>query len=175
MTALKLIALDEEDLAVLSAHLQDAVVKVSDLAYLPGEKRFAALFNRFDWAAAVAAENHSTSHRRVRSALRFERVLSARLQHIDLSAKTRVLCLLAIGFEPGKTPGGSVTMIFAGGGAIKLEVECIEAELRDLGGAWRAKGRPRHASESEPGSEAAPADPTLKVAAEKKVTEPSRD
>ena len=157
MTALKLIALDEEDLAVLSAHLQDAVVKVSDLAYLSREKRFAALFNRFDWEAAAGAGGRRASHQRVRAALRFERVLSARLQQIDLATKTRVLSLLAVGFEPGVAPGGSVIMIFAGGGAIRLEVECIEAELRDLGGAWRAAGRPEHADDApgfESGTEA---------------------
>ena len=156
MTDLKLIALDEEDLGVLSAHLQDAIVKVGELAYLPHEKRFAALFNRFDWAAAAGAGKPRSGHRRVRSALRFERVLSARLQNIDLKAKTRVLSLLAIGFEPGTapggSPGGSVVLIFSGGAAIRLEVECIEAELRDLGGAWRAGSKPDHSSEEEPTS-----------------------
>ena len=51
-TALKLVALDPEDLAVLSAHLQDAIAKVGDIAYLPKEKRFAMVLNRFDWTGA---------------------------------------------------------------------------------------------------------------------------
>lgn len=144
MTDLKLIALDAEDLGILSAHLQDAVVKVGELAYLPHEKRFAALLNRFDWATAVGSGDRRAANQRVRSALRLERVLSARLQNIDLTAKTRMLWLLAIEFEAGKSPAGSVTLIFAGNAAIRLEVECIEAELRDLGGAWRAGRRPDH-------------------------------
>ena len=156
MTDLKLIALDEEDLGIVSAHLQDAVVKVGELAYLPLERRFAAILNRFDWAAAITAGETGEANRegkrrgrnrRVRSALRFERVLSAKLQNIDLAAKTQVLSLLAIGFEAEAAPNGSVTMIFAGGAAIRLRVECIEAELRDLGSVWRAKAKPDHPQE----------------------------
>jgi hypothetical protein len=144
MTDLKLIALDAEDLSVLSAHLQDAVLKAGDLAYLPHEKRFAALLNRFDWATAATVGKTKRGDRRLQSAVRFERVLSAKLQGIDLKAKTQVLSLLAIGFEVDKAPGGTVTLIFAGGGAIRLQVECIEAELKDLGGAWQAVARPDH-------------------------------
>ena len=144
MTDLKLIALDDEDLGVLSAHLQDALITVGELAYLPREKRFAAMLKRFDWATAIAARRQGGANQRALCALRFERVLSARLQGIDLAGKTRVLSLLALTFEPGVAPGGSITMIFAGNAAIRLEVECIEAELKDLGGAWRANARPDH-------------------------------
>ena len=147
MPDLKLIALDQEDLAVVSAHLQDAVVKVSELAYLPQHKRFATILNRFDWASAIGETGKAPKRRkfqRRRSGLRFERVLSARLLGIDLAAKDDVLSLLAIEFEPGAAPSGAVTLIFAGNAAIRLEVECIEAELKDLGAAWRAKARPEH-------------------------------
>ena len=80
MTPLKLLALDEEDLQVLSSHLQDAVVRVGDMAYLPSQKRFAAILNRFDWESA--SEKGAKDYRRRRTALRFDRVLRA--QHKEL-------------------------------------------------------------------------------------------
>ena len=142
MADLKLVALDAEDLSVISAHLQDAVVKVADVAYLPREKRFAAVLNRFDWADAV--QDGSKSFARRRTALRFERVLSAQVQGIDLKNKSLVLDLLAIGFEPREAPAGDVTLVFADNGAIRLHVECIEGEMKDLGAAWQAKSKPQH-------------------------------
>ena len=134
MPELKLIALDADDLAVISAHLQDAVFKVGDIAYLPAERRFAALGNRFDWADALHDGGRPAEFVRRRSALRFERVLAAKVQGIDL-AQGRVLSLLAIGFEPSAAggPGRRRHPPVRNGGAIRLEVECIEAELKDLG------------------------------------------
>jgi Protein of unknown function (DUF2948) len=145
MADLKLIALDAEDLSVISAHLQDAVLKVADLAYLPTEKRFAAIANRFDWADALKdGKDDPSSFARRRTALRFERVLDAKVSGIDLKNKGAVLSLLAIGFDAGEPPEGNVTLQFADGAAIRLGVECIEAELKDLGPAWQAKSRPQH-------------------------------
>ncbi len=143
MADLKLMALDAEDLSVISAHLQDSVMKVSDVAYLAREKRFAAVLNRFDWADAIKENGKETFARR-RAALRFERVLAAQVQGIDLKSKGAVLSLLAIGFEPREAPEGDVTLVFADGGAIRLRVECIEAEMKDLGPAWQAKSKPQH-------------------------------
>jgi hypothetical protein len=143
MGELKLIALDAEDLAVISAHLQDAVMQVRDMIYLPNERRFAAIVNRVDWASAIQDEGGGSCERGL-TALRFERVLGAQLHRIDLGAKRQVMELLAIQFEPSQPPGGFVTLVFAGGGALRLHVECIEAEMRDLGAAWRARRRPRH-------------------------------
>jgi hypothetical protein len=146
MGELKLIALDAEDLAVISAHLQDAVMQVGDMAYLPAQRRFAAILNRVDWAGAFRDEG-GTSCERGLSALRFERVLGAQLNRIDLGAPRRAMELLAIRFEPSDPPGGDVTLVFAGGGAVRLHVECIEAEMRDLGAGWRARHRPCHPEE----------------------------
>lgn len=145
LTDLRLLALDAEDLAVISAHLQDAVGLVGDMAYLPREQRFAAIINRFDWANAHAeGPAQSVPHVRRRAAIRFERVRAARVQGLDLKAKRQHLSLLAISFDPTDLPAGHITLLLAGGAAIRLEVECIEAELRDLGGAWAAKSRPDH-------------------------------
>lgn len=155
MTDLKLIALEPEDLQVVSTHLQDAVLTVGDIAYLPREKKFAALLNRFDWSEAEAQEAAANStqkreYKRRRTALRLERVTAARLKDIDLADKKRVLNLLAIQFEataPGD-PAGSVSLVFAADAAIRLDVECIEAEMRDLGAAWATSSKPNHADDS---------------------------
>ena len=74
MTPLKLLALDVEDLQVVSSHLQDAVVRVGDMAYVPSQKRFAAILNRFDWESA---EKDGKGYKRLRTALRFDGVLRA--------------------------------------------------------------------------------------------------
>jgi hypothetical protein len=145
MEDLKLIALDAEDLRVLSCHLQDAVIRVGDMAYVKNEQRFAAIANRFDWEAASRAQ--AGRYRRRRTGLRFERVRSAQVQGIDLKQKNAVLDLLAVTYEPGEEPSGTLMLQFAGGGAIRLEVECIEAELRDLGAAWQTRHKPVHAGD----------------------------
>ena len=152
MADLKLIALDADDLAVISAHLQDAVLRVGDIAYRPREKRFAALANRFDWVEAIkeGTERPQDLARR-QAAVRFERVLNAQVSGIDLKNKATVLSLLAIGFEPSEAPEGNVTLVFAGGGAIRLHVECIEAEMKDLGAAWQASSKPQHPNDPAKG------------------------
>jgi hypothetical protein len=145
MADLKLIGLDPEDLSVISAHLQDTVLRVGDLAYIPKEKRFAAIANRFDWAHALNGEKDGqTAYARRRTALRFERVLGAKISGIDLKNKSAVLALLAIAFEPAEAPEGDIVLLFAGGRAIRLHVECIEAELKDLGPVWGATSKPQH-------------------------------
>ncbi|MFN0218583.1 MAG: DUF2948 family protein [Hyphomicrobium sp.] len=149
MPDLKLIALDPEDLAVISAHLQDAVLRVGDMAYLPSAKRFVALANRFDWAAGLRGDKRtgrSKPPERRRSALRFERVLSAKVTGLDLNDKRATLALLAITFIPtaNDVPDGDVTLTFSGGAAIRLSVECLEIQMKDLGAAWTAKGSPDH-------------------------------
>jgi hypothetical protein len=146
MPDLKLIALDTEDLNVLSAHLQDAVLRVADMAYLPKERRFAVILNRFDWQTAATPQPSAGLERR-RAGLRFERVLGAKVHGIDLSDKTASLALLAVTFAPSGAPeevAGDVTLTFSGGAAIRLSVECVEAELKDLGAVWAAKRAPHH-------------------------------
>lgn len=148
MPDLKLIALDVEDLKVMSAHLQDAVVRVGDMVFLKEEKRFAAVANRFDWATALGKSGTSSSaYERRRTGLRFERVLGAQVYGFDLKDKSAALALLAISFEPSGGPEaveGDVTLTFSGGGAIRLEVECLEAEMTDLGAVWAAARPPKH-------------------------------
>ena len=138
---LKLLALDEEDLAVLSACVQDAVLKVADLVYLPKEKRFAVGMNRFIWEKA---DGRRRTYERRRTALSFDRVKAVQCSHIRRDRPDAVLELLAISFEPADAPDGFVTLYFAGGGALRLEVECLEVRLADLGAAWATTAKPVH-------------------------------
>jgi Protein of unknown function (DUF2948) len=144
---LKLQAIDEEDLAVLSAHVQDAILKVGDITYLPREHRFAIAMNRFGWE--VDADDEGV-HQRRRSALVFDRVTAAKCCNLRRDRPDAVLELLAVSFDPTVTPAGHVTLHFAGGGMLRLEVECIEARLADLGPAWATAVRPDHAATVDP-------------------------
>jgi hypothetical protein len=97
--------------------------------------------NRFDWMNAVDADAlkiKSPEYRRCRTALRFERVVSCKCRGLDQRGKDAVLNLLAVEFTEHDAPAGIVTMTFSGGGAIRLEVECLEAELVDLGEVFAA-------------------------------------
>jgi hypothetical protein len=138
---LKFVVLDEEDLEVVSTHLQDAVVKVADVLWRPAEKRLVIALNRFDWEGAQADR---PEYRRRRAALRFERVLACKCRSVNPAGKDAVLNLLAVEFSESDAPGGVVTLTFSGGGALRLDVECLEAELADLGPSWTAAACPMH-------------------------------
>ncbi|MCX2723580.1 DUF2948 family protein [Roseibium salinum] len=142
MDQLKLAALDEEDLKVLSAHLQDAVLTIADIRFLPKEKKALLVMNRFVWDKEP--DRRSKSHERRRSALAFSQVNAMKAQNIRQDAKGAVLELLAVTFEPGEEPSGQIRLVFAGGGSLALDVECIEAQLTDLGAAWATRNRPMH-------------------------------
>ena len=139
---LKLAAFDEEDLAVISAHVQDAVLKVGDMVYLPKQQRFALAMNRFIWDRP--ADGKRTTHERRRSVLSFDRVRAVRSSNIDRARADAVLELLAVAFEATDVPAGMVTLFFAGGGAVQLDVEVIETRLADLGAAWATAAKPQH-------------------------------
>lgn len=142
MDQLKLVALDEQDLKIVSAHVQDAVMKVGDLEFSAASKRFVMSMNRFAWEAGTGTLR--PRHQRRKSVLDFNRVLSVRTSGIDRDKAEEVLSLLAIRFHERDAPAGAVELVFSGGGAIALHVECIEARLADLGGAWETTSRPAH-------------------------------
>jgi len=146
MDLLKFIVLDEEDLEVVSTHVQDAVVKASEVMWRPQDKRLVLPLNRFDWESAQGAQGSQAEQgefQRRRAALRFERVLSCKCRQVN--GQDDVLNLLAVEFAETDAPSGIVTLTFSGGAAIRLEVECLEAELADLGPTWTAAGCPAHA------------------------------
>jgi Protein of unknown function (DUF2948) len=127
---LKLIALDADDLSVISAHVQDARVQATDISWRQDEKRLVIGMNRLDWEQTLAGE---TSPRRLIAALRFDRVLACKSRNIDLASPERALDLVGIEFHPGDPPGGSALLLFDHGGALRLDLECLECELTDLG------------------------------------------
>ena len=147
---LKLVALDKDDIEVISAHVQDSLVKVADMLWRPGDCRFVMALNRFDWMSAAEdaklglATAAKPEYRRCRTALRFERVLACKCRNLDRTAKDAQLNLLAVEFAVTDAPAGIVSLIFSGGGVIRLEVECLEAELADLGEVSAAATRPDH-------------------------------
>jgi Protein of unknown function (DUF2948) len=140
---LRLAAIDGEDLAVISAHVQDAVLKVGDMAYLPREHRFVIAMNRFIWEKA---DGKAKAYERRRAAMTFDRVTAARLSGIDRTRPDAILELLAVEFEASaaEEPGGRITLIFAGGAAVQLDIEVIEVRLADLGAAWATGAKPAH-------------------------------
>ena len=127
---LKLIALDADDLSVISAHVQDAHVQAADIVWRQDEKRLVIGMNRLDWEQTLAGE---TSPRRLVAALRFDRVLACKSRNIDLRIAETALDLVGIEFHPGEPPGGSALLLFDHGGALRLDLECLECELTDLG------------------------------------------
>jgi hypothetical protein len=141
MTQLRLAASDAENLEILSARLQDAAGKLKNFIWLPKKRRFAIMLNRLQWE-----EGGKT---RVRAGLHFDGVLKVQSSKVKLGAGEAVVSLLALRFEPagGEDPGGVIEIVLAGGGAIRLTVECIDAELADLTGPWAAIGVPDHDAE----------------------------
>jgi hypothetical protein len=127
---LKLIALDADDLAVISAHVQDARVAPADIIWRQAEKRLVVGMNRLDWEQTLSGE---TKPSRLVAALRFDRVLACKSRNIDLSSPENTLELVGIEFHEHEAPGGSALLMFTEGGAIRLDVECLECELTDLG------------------------------------------
>jgi hypothetical protein len=126
----RLIALDADDLAVISAHVQDARVQTGDIIWRQSEKRLVVGMSRLDWEQTLKGE---TEPRRLLAALRFDRVMSCKSRNIDLDAPETALELVGIEFHPGEAPGGSAVLMFSHGAALRLDVECLECELADLG------------------------------------------
>jgi hypothetical protein len=127
---LKLIALDADDLAVISTHVQDARVLTSDIVWRQAEKRLVIGLNRLDWDQTLSGR---TEPRRLIAALRFDRVLACRARNMDPARIDTALELIGIEFHEIDTPGGCAILLFTDGSALRLEVECLECELTDLG------------------------------------------
>ncbi|CAN7380234.1 DUF2948 family protein [Phenylobacterium sp. LjRoot219] len=133
---LRLLAQDADDLAVISAAMQDAVAKVGDIEFEPKARRLTIAFNRYRWEA--------DGDERVRSALQLGGVLNVQTRKIRREAPSAVLEILAMTFEPGEAPGGVVTLTCAGGGDLRATVECVEAVLADVSQPWPTPRKPAH-------------------------------
>jgi hypothetical protein len=144
MAGLKLRATDVEDLAVVSAILQDALVTVSEMVYLPEEKRFVLVANRFRWEPS-AAETRQKSER-ILTGLCFDAVTGVQRRGFHPREEERILSLLAIrteNFDTSDKPGALI-LDFAGSNSIRLEVGSVVCHLDDLGEPWPTRWRPKH-------------------------------
>jgi hypothetical protein len=129
---LRLRAETPEDLAVVSALLQDAVAQTSEIAWARRHRRFAMLVNRFRWEDAEAARRQGRPFERVQAVFVVESVLAVRASGIDPADRDLVVSLLALEFAPGADGAGVLTLMLAGDGAIALAVECLDVTLTDV-------------------------------------------
>ena len=139
---LKLMALDEEDLSVISAHMHDAVFLSPDVSFSKVAGQLQLLTNRFVWEKK---RGFFKKPERRRAALVFKRVTAVRSIGLERDARDAVNNLLSIQFEKaGEGPECSIVLTLSGGGEIVADVECIEALMSDLSGSWEARARPHH-------------------------------
>jgi len=144
MTArLVLGAVDPEDLEVISTHVQDAIVAAGHMAWERNRNRFALLLNRYIWEETPA----KGPGLRVQAGLHFDAVRNVQTRNIQNLPRDSLLNLLSLEFEPaaeGEDPGGTVILTFSEDAAVRLDVECLDAHLRDIGAPWKARARPFH-------------------------------
>jgi hypothetical protein len=129
MASRKLIALDEDDLAVISAHVQDARVRTGNILWRQGEKRLVIGLERLDLDQEL--DGKLPGH--LVSALRFDRVLSVKSRNVAADKPDAAIELIGLEFTETSAPSGKVTLLFSDRGAMQIEVECLECELADLG------------------------------------------
>ena len=144
---LKLMALDADDLLVLSAHVQDSVLLSAEIEFDPNKGLLFLPINRFAWEAPSARRLFFKKYQRRRSVLHFSKIKSLKSSGVDRGNASEVQSVLSITFQASPQeddPGGQIQLDFAGGGGLLLDVECIEAQLTDLGAAWKASSKPQH-------------------------------
>lgn len=129
---LRLVAQETADLQVLSALLQDAVFPATEMRFSPRTREFALLLNRFRWEDKTAASRQNRGFERVQSVLVVRDVLGVSSQGIDRTDKDMVLSLLSLDFTPGEDGTGHLVLTLAGDGAIRLSVECLDLQLKDV-------------------------------------------
>ncbi|HEY9216742.1 MAG TPA: DUF2948 family protein [Phenylobacterium sp.] len=132
---LRLLAQDADDLAIISAALQDAVAKIGDIVFEARSRRLTIAFNRYRWEAGGE---------RIRSGLQLGGVLRVQERRLRRGVKDAVVELLALTFDPGEAPGGHVVFSFAGDADLRVEVECIDAVLADVSRPWPTPRTPAH-------------------------------
>ena len=134
----RLTAVDAEDIAVISALVQDAVFAASEMTYQRRTHQFALLVNRFRWEDRDAAAREGRPFERVQALLTVGCVVRVTSQGVPRGDGDTVLSLLSLGFEPGVDGAGRIELVLAGDGAVALEVECIDLTLRDVTRPYRA-------------------------------------
>ena len=147
---LTLVARDDKDLQVISACLQDGLVRIGDLQFFSGERRFVALINRFMWEDEVDKSRDEAAggdrrfasarmHQRVHCGIAFDGVRSIRMRGINRQDKNRILNLLTV-----RPDEGGISLVFSGAATIRLEADGIACRMEDLDEPWPTAWRPRH-------------------------------
>lgn len=142
---LKLAATDPEDIAVLSAFLQDSVIPISEMIYLAEERRFALVANRFRWEGAPADKVAGQLYKRVRCGVTFDRVTAVRRRNFNQTQRSQMFELLAL-----EATNAYVDLVFAGGATVRLEVEQLLCHAEDFGEPWPTQWRPEHDLDNGP-------------------------
>lgn len=140
MSDLKLIAMDAEDLEVISSHVQDALLYVRDIDFAASNKQLNLAINRCHNEADMGINRVKRSH----SGLVFSHVDNIQVQNINRAKSEQILSLLNVEFNPTEEPAGEMVLNFADGATIKLSVSCLEVHLADLGEQWVSKVKPTH-------------------------------
>jgi len=143
MKPVKLMALDAEDLTVVSSLVQDAVTRPDAMRFDADTKRFSIVLNRFAWDAPGRGSRRAP-HERRQSVLSFAQVEAVRSTGIRRGDAKQVLSMLALNHDAGEAGGGVVTVMFSDGPMLQLDVACIEVQLADMGAAWATRFKPRH-------------------------------
>lgn len=138
---LRLMAESEADLPVIGALVQDGVVQASDMSFMQRGRRFAMLINRFRWEDRDAAQLSGRPLERVQSLLFVDSVLGVKTQGIQPGDPDTVLSLLSVDFEQGEDAAGVLTVTFAGDGALRFDVECVDVKLKDVSRPYEARAQ----------------------------------
>ncbi len=141
---LSLRADDTDSLAVISALMQDAVGKTTDIAWMPKRRIFALVANRFRWEDVDAAKADARPFERRRVGLHFGNVLSVKGAGFDPAKAQQAFELLSITFEAGEDGTGTLSLICAGGAGFALEVEALDLHMSDLEAVWHTQIMPEH-------------------------------
>ena len=139
---LKLIARSVEDLRVVSAHLQDAIVNINDIANLKKNKILLLQLNRFMWEDVE--KGVFRKNKRIRTVLKFENIIKVKSRNINLAGKDKFLDFLTIETKQMIDNNYEMKILFAGDSIIKIIAEAIEVTLDDQGEAWDTKNKPKH-------------------------------
>ena len=139
---LKLIARSVEDLRVVSAHLQDAIVNINDIANLKKNKILLLQLNRFMWEDVE--KGVFRKNKRIRTVLKFENIIKVKSRNIDQAGKDKFLDFLTIETKQMVDNNYEMKILFAGDSIIKIIAEAIEVTLDDQGEAWDTKNKPKH-------------------------------
>lgn len=140
---LRLLAFDVEDLAIVSASLQDAVVQPADMAWQKQTRRFVLALARFDWEAVASGRKE-----RCGTGLHFDYVRLVTQTGFVPGQDGPPMNLLSIRFEASSLPAGLVVLTFSGAASIRLDVECLDAQMRDIGPRWSVDAAPGHVFET---------------------------